>query len=74
MNPDENPAAVQHTHKTVRRQFIDLRVPRTPDADEEAFIVSFNGDDDHAFEFSPRDYQQAIACLRQAASDAGMVA
>lgn len=69
---DPQASVVTHQHKTVRKQFIDVNIPSSVADDEEVFVVRIR----HGAEIvlRPRDYQQFIACLRQAASDAGMVA
>lgn len=73
MGRAEQVSAVQHKHQTVRRQFVDLILPSEPRDDEEAFIVR-DQTGRVLLTVRPRDFQQTIACLRQAASDAGMVA
>lgn len=64
--------SVQHEYKPVTRHFIDVQVPPEPSADEEAYVIRTSRVD--LLILSPRDFQQYVACLRQAASDAGIVA
>lgn len=62
--------AVTHTHKTVRKQVIDLALPQEPGEDEEGFIIRVR----HGgrIEVRPADFQQLVNCLIEAGRAAGM--
>lgn len=67
---DPQDSVVTHQHKTVRKQFVDLRRSAGHPEDEESFVIRHGGET--LLDLRPADFQQFIACLRKAAADAGM--